>query len=130
MNTCVISGNLARDPELRATKSGHSVTRMTIATNDRTKRGDEWVADPAFVGVVLWGRQAELANQYLRKGSKATVLGRLKSESWEKDGQKRSQIVLVANQIEFGSQAKREAGQSQPATATTTSTVDDDDVPF
>src|SRR3954466_269264 len=90
-NRVILVGNLTRDPELRYIPSGTAVSDIGLAVNDRIKRGDQWVDETTFVDVTLWGRTAEVANEYTSKGSPILIEGRLKLDRWEKDGQKRSE---------------------------------------
>lgn len=100
-NRVVLMGNLTRDPELRYIPSGTAVSEIGIAVNDRVKKGDQWVDEATFVDVTLWGRTAEVANEYLSKGSSILIEGRLKLDSWEKDGQKRSKLRVVADKMQM-----------------------------
>ncbi len=94
-------GNLTRDPELRYIPSGTAVTEITLAVNDRVKRNDQWTEETQFVDVTLWARTAEVVNEYLSKGSSILVEGRLKYDTWEKDGQKRSKLRVVADKMQM-----------------------------
>lgn len=100
-NRVVLVGNLTRDPELRYIPSGTAVSEIGLAVNDRVKKGDQWVDETTFVDVTLWARTAEVANQYLTKGSSVLVEGRLKLDMWEKDGQKRSKLRVVADKMQM-----------------------------
>lgn len=100
-NRVVLLGNLTRDPELRYIPSGTAVSDISLAINDRVKRNNEWVEETTFVDVTLWGRTAEVANEYLSKGSSVLVEGRLKLESWEKDGQKRSKLKVIGEKMQM-----------------------------
>lgn len=100
-NRVVLVGNLTRDPELRYIPSGTAVSEIGLAVNDRVKKGDQWVDETTFVDVTLWGRTAEVANQYLTKGSNVLIEGRLKLDTWEKDGQKRSKLRVVAEKMQM-----------------------------
>ncbi len=100
-NRVVLLGNLTRDPELRYIPSGMAVSDIGLAINDRVKRNNEWVEETTFVDVTLWGRTAEVANEYLSKGSSVLIEGRLKLESWEKDGQKRSKLKVVGEKMQM-----------------------------
>lgn len=100
-NRVILVGNLTRDPELRYTPSGTAVSEIGLAVNDRVKRNDQWVDEPTFVDVTLWDRTAEVANEYLSKGSPVLIEGRLKLDTWEKDGQKRSKLRVVANKMQM-----------------------------
>ena len=101
LNKCMIIGNLGRDPEMRYTPSGQAVTQFTVATNRnyRDQQG-EWQKETEWFRVVVWGQQGERAAEYLRKGSKVYVEGRLQTRQWEgQDGQKRYTTELVANTV-------------------------------
>lgn len=99
-NKVILMGNLTRDPEVRYTPGGTAVSEIGLAVNDRRKdaKGD-WVDEVTFVDITLWGRQAEIAGEYLNKGSQILVEGRLKLDSWEKDGQKRSKLRVVGENM-------------------------------
>ena len=73
-NRVILVGNLTRDVELRYTQSGTAVTEIGLAVNDRVKRNDEWVDETTFVDITLWGRTAEVASEYLAKGSSVLIL--------------------------------------------------------
>lgn len=114
-NQVQIAGNLTRDVELRITSAGTSVADIGIAINERVKKGDEWVDEPVFVDVTLWGRMAEVANEYLRKGSPVLIGGRLRYESWNDDsGSKRSKLKVVGDKLQLLGNG---TGESKPATS-------------
>ncbi len=100
-NRVILVGNLTRDPELRYIPSGTAVADIGLAVNDRVKKGNDWVDETTFVDVTLWARTAEVANEYLSKGSNVLIEGRLKLETWEKDGQKRSKMKVVADKMQM-----------------------------
>ena len=100
-NRVILVGNLTRDPELRYIPSGTAVTDIGLAVNDRVKRGDQWVEEATFVDVTLWGRTAEIANEYLSKGAPVLIEGRLKLDRWEKDGQKHSKLKVVGERLQM-----------------------------
>lgn len=101
-NRVVLVGNLTRDPELRYTPSGTAVTELGLAMNDRRKNANgEWIDETTFVDVTLWARQAEVANEYLSKGSSVLIEGRLKLDTWETDGQKRSKLRVVGERMQM-----------------------------
>jgi len=93
-------GNLTRDPELRYIQSGTAVTDLGLAVNDKRKgpNGD-WIEETTFVDVTAWARNAEIASEYLTKGSPVLIEGRLKLDTWEKDGQKHSKLKVVCDQL-------------------------------
>ena len=100
-NRVVLVGNLTRDPELRYIPSGTAVSDIGLAVNDRVKKGDQWVDEVTFVDVTLWGRTAEIANEYLTKGSPVLIEGRLKLDRWEKDGQKFSKLKVIGEKLQM-----------------------------
>jgi single-strand DNA-binding protein len=119
-NRVILVGNLTRDPELRYIPSGTAVSEIGLAVNDRVKRNDQWVDEATFVDVTLWGRTAEIANEYLSKGSPVLIEGRLKLDRWEKDGQKHSKLRVVGERLQMlgsreGSRGgRRDGGGDQP----------------
>lgn len=100
-NRVILMGRITRDIEVRYISSGTAVTDIGLAVNDRRKKGDEWIEETSFFEVTLWGRTAELAGEYLGKGSPLFVEGRLKQDTWETDGQKRSKVTVVGDRIQF-----------------------------
>ena len=113
INRVIISGNLTRDPELRATASGTQVLSFGMAVNDRHKNQHtgEWEDYPNFVDCTLFGTRAEKLAQYLHKGSKVAIEGKLRYSQWEKDGQRRSKLEVIAEELEFMS--RQDGGQPQ-----------------
>ncbi|MDI6716420.1 MAG: single-stranded DNA-binding protein [Actinomycetota bacterium] len=103
LNKVFIIGNLTMDPELRFTPSGTPVANLRVAVNHRyPDSSGGWVEEASFFTVVAWGRQAEVCNEYLRKGRPVLVEGRLRSRSWETpEGQKRSMVEIVASRVQF-----------------------------
>lgn len=100
-NRVILVGNLTRDPELRYIPSGTAVSDIGLAVNDRVKRGDQWVDEATFVDITLWGRTAEIANEYLSKGAPVLIEGRLKLDRWEKDGQKHSKLKVIGERLQM-----------------------------
>jgi single-strand DNA-binding protein len=121
-NQAIVMGNLTRDPELRATPSGQQVASFAVATNrtwmDQSGERKEAVE---YHEIVAWGKLGELAAQYLSKGRKVMVIGRLQTQSWEKDGVKRSRTEIVASDVNFldgpggGGQGGNNSGASHSA---------------
>lgn len=101
INSVTIVGRLTRDAELKYTNSGSAVTGLSLAVNRQRKEGDQWVEEANFFDVSLWGRRGESLNQYLQKGTRIAVTGELRQERWEQDGQKRSRVVIHANNIQL-----------------------------
>jgi len=102
-NRVILVGNLTRDPELRYIPSGTAVSDIGLAVNDRRKNSEgEWVDETTFVEVTLWARTAEVASEYLTKGSPVLIEGRLKLDTWESnDGQKRSKLRVVGERMQM-----------------------------
>jgi single-strand DNA-binding protein len=101
-NKVILLGNLTRDPELRYTPNGTPVATFGMATNRRSGQGNERKEEVCFVDIVVFGREAETASEYLSKGRQALIEGRLQWRSWEgQDGQKRSKHEVVAERIQF-----------------------------
>ncbi|MDI6735378.1 MAG: single-stranded DNA-binding protein [bacterium] len=107
-NRVIIAGNLTKDPELRYIPSGEPVANFTVAINrNYTTKAGERKEETSFIPVVVWRKQAETCNQYLKKGSPALVEGRLQQRSWEtQEGQKRTIIEVVADRVVFLGGAK------------------------
>ena len=101
-NRVILMGNLTRDIQLKYTPSGTPVTEVGLAVNDRRKgpNGD-WIDETTFVDVTFWGRTAEVASEYLSKGSPVFVEGRLKLDTWEKEGQKHSKLRVVCDRMQL-----------------------------
>jgi single-strand DNA-binding protein len=116
-NKVILMGNLTRDVELRYLPSGMAVAEIGLAVNDRRKNQQgEWVDETTFVDVTLWSRQAEIAGEYLSKGSPVLIEGRLKLDQWEKDGQKRSKLKVVGENMRMlGGKGGGGGGRSAPS---------------
>ena len=143
----MLVGNLTRDVELRYLQSGTAVTDIALAINDRRKnQAGEWIEETTYVDVTLWARTAEVASEYLSKGSSVLIEGRLKLDTWESEGQKRSKLKVVGERMQMlggrgnrESRPEQESESSQPAPAMATegsspspspSTTPEDDIPF
>jgi single-strand DNA-binding protein len=102
LNQVTLMGNLTRDPELRQTPNGQNVTSFSLALNRSYKDASgEWQEVTDYIDIVCWGPLAERVAQYLSKGRRCLVQGRLQSRSWEQDGQKRSKVEVLANDVTF-----------------------------
>ncbi len=101
-NRVILVGNLTRDVELRYTPSQTAVTEVGLAVNDRRKsQSGEWIEETTFVDVTIWGRTAEVCSEHLGKGSPILIEGRLKLDTWETDGQKRSKLRVVCERMQM-----------------------------
>lgn len=113
INQVAITGNLTRDPELRATQGGTAVLSFGIAVNDRRKNASgQWEDVPNFFECVTFGNRATALGDILNKGMKVSVAGKLHYSSWEKDGQKHSKVDIIANDVEI--MQNRKPQQEQP----------------
>lgn len=154
INRATISGNLTRDAELRSTASGMPVLSFSVAVNDRRKNNQtgEWEDVPNFIDCTMFGTRAQSLSQYLTKGTKVAVEGKLRWSQWERDGQKRSKIEIIVDSLDFMSSRNNNGGggdygssnygggNSAPASndaqaysapaVDTSSSVYDDDIPF
>ena len=112
INRVVISGNLTRDPELRSTTSGTQVLSFGVAVNDRRRNQQtgEWEDYPNFVDCTMFGARAEAISRYLSKGAKVAIEGKLRYSSWERDGQRRSKLEVIVDEIEFLSSRNQQGG--------------------
>lgn len=113
VNQVILMGNLTRDPEVRQTPGGQSVCSFSLALNRAYKdKNDQWQEATDFIDVVAWGPLGERVAQYLSKGRRALVQGRLQSRSWEQDGQKRSKVEVLASDVTFLDGRGDEGGSS------------------
>ena len=102
VNQVIIMGNLTRDPDLRQIPSGQSVCSFSLALNRSYKdQSGEWQEATDYIDVVAWGPLGERVSQYLSKGRRVLVQGRLQSRSWEQEGQKRSKVEVLASDVTF-----------------------------
>ncbi len=103
INRVVLTGNLTRDPEMRSTGGGLTVCKLGIAVNTRRKNSStgEWEEKPNYFRVTVFGAQAQTCEQYLRKGRAVAIDGRLEWSQWERDGQKRESVDIIADTVQF-----------------------------
>lgn len=127
INRVNISGNLTRDPELRQTQGGMAILSLGVAVNDRRKNQQtgEWEDVPNFVDCVVFGTRAEKLAQFLSKGTKVAIEGKLRWSQWEKDGARRSKLEVIVDEIEFMSR-----GQQRQQQQTASADLYDENIPF
>ncbi|HOV39189.1 MAG TPA: single-stranded DNA-binding protein [Spirochaetales bacterium] len=138
INHVVLVGRLTRDAQLKYTNTGIAISTFSVAINRRVKQGDKWTDEAHFFDITLFGKQAEAVTQYLRKGTQVAVEGELRQDRWEQDGQKRSKIVIVANNIqllgsrpaEMGDKGAQGIEEALPSTENGSAGVFEDDIPF
>ncbi len=143
INKVILTGNLTRDPELRALPSGTSVLSFSIAVNDRRKNPStgEWEEVPNYIDCNLFGTRADALFKYLFKGSKVGIDGKLRWSQWEKDGQKRSKVDVTIDNLELLSPRSGGSTYQESTAAPVVPTADkipaapeitvyDDEIPF
>jgi single-strand DNA-binding protein len=134
VNKVILIGNLGKDPELRYTPSGQAVATFSIATTDKWRDKDGQLQERTdWHNIVLWGRQAELANEYLKKGRSVYLEGRIQTRNYDdKDGVKRYITEIIVQRMQFlGGRAEGGAEQAAPPPEEPAeSTSEDDDLPF
>ncbi len=119
LNLVILVGRLTRDPALRYTSGGQPVTDMSLATG-RTymSKTGERKEEVCYVDIVVWGKQAEAASEYLKKGSSVLIEGRLQLDTWEtKEGEKRSRMRVQASRVQFLDRAPKDNKDSQVVAA-------------
>ncbi|MDR2957902.1 MAG: single-stranded DNA-binding protein [Coriobacteriales bacterium] len=140
INKVVITGNLTRDPELRATPSGAAVLSFGVAVNDRRRNAStgEWENYANFVDCSIFGARADALSRILTKGMKVAIEGKLRYSSWEKDGQRRSKLDITVEEIEFMTRSSDNSSVTHSVTEVSEIdippapeiTVYDEDIPF
>ncbi|MCS5549477.1 MAG: single-stranded DNA-binding protein [SAR86 cluster bacterium] len=141
INKVILVGNLGQDPEVKFTAGGAAVTTLSIATSDSWKDKDSGMDKERteWHRVVLWRRLAEIAGEYLKKGSKVYIEGQLQTRKWEQEGQTRYTTEIIARDIQFldsrgsantSSQEGAATTNEEPAPDVPESGIDDDDIPF
>ena len=139
VNKVILIGRITRDIELRYTPKGTAIAELGLAVNrSRTDESGQRIEETTFVDVTLWGKQAELANQYLAKGREVYIEGRLQMDTWQdkESGQNRSKLKIVGENMQFISGGEKQ-GQQQPARPAQQqaptpdpAAMEDDDIPF
>jgi single-strand DNA-binding protein len=155
VNKVILIGNLGKDPEVKYTPQGTAVAKLTVATNERYKdKEGQWQDRTEWHNVVLWQRLAEIAGEYLKKGSKVYIEGKLQTRSWEdkQTNQKRYMTEVVGNDLVLlggrGEGAGESGGHSrgasagggnnfdqrlpehEPAAVAASTPISDEDIPF
>ncbi len=123
INTLVLEGRLTKDPEVRTTSSGKEVCSFTVASD---KPGKD--AGTNFIDCVAWEKRGEVISKYFNKGSRIFLTGHLDQQSWEKDGQKRSKLVVILDNFSFVD--KKEEKENLPTDEEVDGPLNLDDIPF
>lgn len=134
INNVSLTGRLTRDPELRVTAGGTQLLSFTLAFNTsvRNRQTGEWEERGNFIDCTMFGKRADALSRFLAKGQKVAIAGKLRYSTWERDGQRRSKLDLIVEDIVFMAQRK-DADQPAPASqAPMPPVVDafDEDIPF
>jgi single-strand DNA-binding protein len=149
VNKVILVGNIGKDPEVKYTPSGTAVAKVTLATNERYKdKSGEWQDRTEWHNIVAWQRLAEIVGEYVKKGSKVYVEGRLQTSSWDdkESGQKRYRTEIIANDLVLlsgrgegdsepggrarGASASVDVDQRTPHAAEDAAQITDEDIPF
>lgn len=133
INKVVITGNLTREPELKRTASGMAILNLGVAVNDRRKdpKSGEWGDYANFIDCVMFGTRAESISNYLHKGTKVAIDGKLRWSQWEREGQKRSKVEVTVDDIEILTPKGEQPNSPQAqAPIEVQAEVYDDDIPF
>lgn len=132
INRVVITGNLTRDAQVRVTQSGTEVLGFGVAVVDNRKNQQtgEWEDYPNFVDCTMFGPRGPKLQPYLVKGTRVAIEGKLRYSSWERDGQRRSKIEVIPDEIVFLSARSTQTAPSQPAAMDAAYGVYDEDIPF
>ncbi len=127
VNKVILIGNLGKDPELKKTPQGTPVAKLSLATNERFKGKDgQWNDRTEWHSIVLWQRLAEIASEYLKKGGKVYIEGRLKTSSWDDSGTKKYRTDVIATDLVLLGTPTKDA-EEKPAEA---GPITDEDIPF
>jgi single-strand DNA-binding protein len=125
----ILVGNLGQDPELKFTGGGQAVAHLRVATSRAwtDKDSGQKKEETLWLDVEVWGKQAESCGKFLKKGRQALIEGRLKLDQWEKDGQKRERMKVVAESVRFiGGGKKDEGGEEHPNVAAAREQIEED----
>ena len=114
INRVTLIGRLTKDAELKTFDSGFGVLNFTVATNRSYKKNDQWVEEASYIDCKYFSKGASKLSEYVKKGTQVAVEGSLIQESWEKDGQKRSRLVIQVENLQLVG-GKGNAGNSQPS---------------
>lgn len=127
VNKVILLGHLCGDPKIKTFSDGSKAARFSLATNERYKDGNAYKERAEFHNIVMHGRNAEIAEQYLKKGDRIYLDGKLKLVKWEKDGQQRQQVDIVVNTFVMLTPKREQSKQQEEAAQAIEQT---DDLPF
>lgn len=134
INKVILVGNLGKDPDVNHTNSGKTYCKLSVATEETYYRGEEKKKDVEWHNVILWGKQAENAGQYLTKGSTVYIEGKVKTRTYEQDGTRKYITEIQGNYIRFINVKEQQQRQLEPKPATSNNDWGagpaDEDIPF
>ena len=134
INTVALGGRLTRDireRDYRSLSNGDSVLSFSIACNRAVREGDGWRDEPSYIDVTVFGRQADVLAEALRKGMKVHVKGELRQERWTaRDGSAKSRVIVAADQVDFERRAARSSDLPPQGDWGEAREFEDDDIPF
>lgn len=132
INKVIVSGNLTRDAELKSLPSGTDVLEFGIAVNERRKNNQtgEWEDSPNFFDCSLFGKRAEGLSRYMVKGRKVALEGKLQWRQWERDGEKRSKVSIVVNEVDLMDNGKTVQNENVQNENVQSDQYADSDIPF
>lgn len=113
LNKVMLTGNLTQEPDYKVTTNGTAILTLRVAVNDRRKVGDEWTDVPGFYDCIIIGRRAESLRQFLSKGRKVAIEGKLRYSSWEKDGRLRSKVEIAIDDLELLDSGRKRIDQGE-----------------
>lgn len=130
LNVVVLEGRLTKDPDIKSLSSGTSVATFSLATHNDYKKDGEVVEQVSYIRCEVWGKQAQTAFEYMRKGALITVQGELKQKTWkDADNNNREQVVLVVNQFRLPPKNSGARSENEP-NGNRAPEYPDDDLPF
>jgi len=128
VNKVILVGNLGNDPEIKQTGNGTSLANFSVATSESWTKDGQRQERTEWHRVTCWGKLADIVGQYVTKGSKVYIEGKLQTRSWEQDGQKRYATEIVARDLQMLDKSGHDNGQ--PNLTVARPPVSDDDLPF
>lgn len=126
----IVTGNLVKDPEINTTSGGTTICNITLATNRKTKKGDEWVEETEYTNAFCFGKPGEAIGKYMKKGCKMYIDGDKITDIVEKDGGKKYFVKCKIDNFEFLTWPKRDDGYSNQSDFSQPDPGDDGDIPF
>lgn len=130
LNRVLLTGNLTQEPDLKVTTNGTAILTLRVAVNDRRKVDGEWTDAPGYYDCVVIGKRAESLRNFLAKGRKVAIEGKLRWSSWEKDGQIRQKVEIAVDDLELLDSGRRKDPKPQSAPVNQAPALYDEDIPF